>query len=209
MFARQSILAAVVVVIAVGVSDASAQTVQVYPAGTLTDSTSTSTITNDLILNPGPGSTGFVFSGATGSFSSVVSSGGYYYADYLINVTGSTAESVTTSLTNSSGVTNLSERIYSYDSTIGTNGFLGDGKPSTAALQVWSTNYPLPGANVSIVSPTNLVTGSYVVELRGQSAGNFAGTLSVTPIPEPGEYMLMLMGFGLTGFFAARSKKTV
>ncbi len=31
---------------------------------------------------------------------------------------------------------------------------------------------------------------------------------NINAVPEPGEYMLMLMGFGLTGLFAARRKKT-
>jgi len=206
----------IVFIIALGPINASAQTVQVSPNGTLTDSTDTSTVTN--VLNLGSGTSGFNFSGATGSFTIASSGGtfstatgasanGYYYADYLISVGGSTAESVTTSLQNSSGITNLSERIYTFSPNAGVNGFLGDESFSAAGvqgIQVWSTNYPLPGSNVSIISPTNLTAGDYVIELRGSNMGNFGGTLSITPVPEPQFFMMLLAGLGL--LFSLRSR---
>jgi len=44
--------------------------------------------------------------------------------------------------------------IYSYDSTKGTNGFLGDTTFSAGVngIQAWSSNYVLPGVNVAIVA---------------------------------------------------------
>jgi hypothetical protein len=171
----------------------------VNPNGSLTASDSLNTFTNNL-LPVTPGSTyGYNFGGATGSFSSTVSANGYYYADYLINVTSATAESVTTTLNNLGGVTNLSERIYGYNGT-----FLGDAAAGTGILQVWSNNYPLTGATVSIISPTSLTAGQYVVELRGTTAGSFGGTLSVTPVPEPDSYAMLLAGLGLLGFMVRR-----
>jgi len=213
--------AAIAVMIAFSVTNAAALTV--VNGDTLTASTYTSTTSNVLSLSPS-GTTGFNFSGITGSFatpasgtfssssSSASSTNGFYYADYLINVAGSTAESVTTSLTNPSGVTKLSERIYTYNSNANNSihGFLGDTKFSDAGItgiQAWSSNYPLPGVNVSIVSSTPLTAGNYVVELRGMTAGNFGGTLSLTPaIPEPSEWLLMLICFGVAGILAARRK---
>ncbi len=179
---------------------------QVNPNGTLTASTN-GNITDNVLVT-GAGTSGYNFSGSTGSFSipsgpgafssgTTASQNGYFYTDFLISITGSSAESVTTSLQDPSGVTNLSERIYTYNSSAGTNGFLGDSTLSAAGvtgIQVWSTNYPLPGSTVSIISPTNLVAGNYVIELRGTDIGNFGGTLSITPVPEPQMFALMTAG---------------
>ncbi len=199
----------------------SAQTVQVTGNGTLTQSTSTSTIFNDVDL--GAVTSGFNFSGATGSFalptaggafSSPVSASndGYYYADYLITVNSSTAESVTTTLEDPAGVGNLSERIYTYNNAVGINGFLGDASLASTGVtgvEVWSTNYPLPGAEVSIVSPTDLTAGSYVVELRGSTIGNFAGTLSISPVLEPETYGMLLAGLVVICLLACRRKHNI
>lgn len=194
-------------VLLVAVVPAWAQT-SVNPNGTLGVSTATTTVDN--VLNVGPGTTGFNFSGTTGSFSlpaqgafssgTTPSANGYFYADYLITVTGSRADSVTTSIQDPSGVGNLSERIYSYNPASGTQGFLGDMSFAAAGdtgIQVWSTNYPLPGVNVSIVSPTDLTAGNYVIELRGTSIGNFGGTLSVTPVPEPQAGVMLMAGLAM------------
>jgi len=158
---------------------------------------STSSITTDNVLAAAPST--FSFSDAMAGASSP---GGYLYVDYLIDVTSATAESVTTSLTNAGGVANLSERIYSYGGS-----FLGDAVPPSGALQVWSTNYPLPGASVSIIDPTNLASGQYVVELRGKSAGTFGGTLSLSPVPDADGLTLTLVGLGALGFVAGRRRR--
>jgi len=187
------------------VTPARAQTTQtVLNGGTLSPSvgllsTDPGAVTNVLTLLGQPQTTGFNFSGTTGSNTSFASqangssAGGYFYADYLISVAPGTAESVVTTLTNNSGVQNLSERIYQVSGT--GNTFLGDASASSSALQVWSTNYPLPGATVSITAPTFLSTaGLYVIEIRGTTAGNFGGTLSVAAVPEPTSAWLLLAG---------------
>ncbi len=40
----------------------------------------------------------------------------------------------------------------------------------------------------------------------GAGTGNYAGQLSVTPVPEPETYALMLAGLGLMGFIARRRR---
>lgn len=180
-----------------GTVDVHAQTVvnPVADTGKLVMSTPSTTTDNQLA--PAPSSFSF-----SDSLAGAISSNGFWYADYLITVSSASAQSVTTTLTNLGGVANLSERIYAYGGS-----FLGDASAPSGAVQVWSTNYPLPGASVSIVSPTFLTAGQYVVELRGTSQGVFAGTLSLSPVPEPTGIAMALAGFALLGA-ATRRKST-
>ena len=156
---------------------------------------STST-TTDNVLVPAPANYNF-----SNSLGSGVSPAGFFYADYLIKVSDASAESVTTTLTNFGGVTNLSERIYAYGGS-----FLGDSPAPGGSLQAWSVNYPLPGASVSVISPTALTAGQYVVELRGTSVGSFGGTLTLAPVPEPKGYLLGLAGFSAFCLVTRRRK---
>jgi PEP-CTERM motif len=219
MSKRLVTIGVITAILVLDTASAYAQSIQVSPNGTLTDSTAGNTVTN--LLNTGSTTAGFNFSGTTGSFditapggnfstASGSSANGYYYADYLISVTGSSAESVTTSLQNSSGVSSLSERIYTYNPTAGLNGFLGDESFAAAGIQgiqAWSTDYPLAGTNVSIISPTNITAGEYVIELRGTTGGNFGGTLSIAPVPEPEFYMMMLAGLSLLFAYRRKNRK--
>jgi len=198
-------IASISIVAAACIGNASAQTVQISNNGTLIAATSSVATNNDLTLNNGMSQ--YNFSGATGSFSTLTATdvgsptGMYYYADYLISINTATAESVTTSLQNLNGVGGLTERIYTYNPAAGTNGFLGDMSLSAAGVvgeQAWSTDIPLQGVDVSIISPTNLTSGSYVVELRGNNVGSFGGTLSITSaVPEPQVYLMLLSGLSL------------
>jgi hypothetical protein len=175
---------------------ASAQTVEnpVLSGGVLVISSGAALTDNVLAAAPST----FSFSSALGG---TPSANGFLYADYLVTVSASTAESVTTTLTNSGGVANLSERIYSYGGS-----FLGDAPVPGGALQAWSTNYPVPGATVSVISPTDLVAGQYVIELRGTNAGTFGGTLTLAPVPEPDGFGLAPFGLGALGFIARRRR---
>jgi len=205
MTSRLRQFASISALVAACIGSASAQAVPVANNGTLTAATNASATNNDLSLNTGLSQ--YNFSGVTGSFATLTSAdsksptGTYYYADYLISINSATAESVTTSLQNPNGVGGLSERIYTYNPTAGTNGFLGDASMANTGViaeQVWSTNYPLPGVNVSIISPTNLTTGSYVIEIRGNNSGSFGGTLSITSaVPEPQTWLMLLTGLSL------------
>ncbi|MET3105798.1 hypothetical protein AAKU67_000227 [Oxalobacteraceae bacterium GrIS 2.11] len=222
MINRISVFAAMALMLAA----ANASAVTVVPVannGTLTDSTYTSTTNNDLSSNLG--ASGYNFSGVTGSFAGLTpglfsstsgagSAKGDFYAEYLITITGSTAQSVTTSLEDLpngptvKGVQNLAERIYSYNPTTpgSVNGFLGDASAPNGSIQAWGTTYVSPGFALTYVSPTALTAGTYVVELRGTTAGNFAGTLSIAPVPEPETYAMLLAGLLLLGVVTYRRK---
>lgn len=192
--------AALFAAVALSAFNLPAQAATVLPNGTLTKSTSSVTVDNALSLI-GSGASGFNFSGATGDFSSAISPKGYFYSTYLFTVASSTAESVVTTLNNASGVANLSERIYAYN-----GGFLGDAVAGPSIIQAWSSNLSFAGTSISVVSPKALTAGQYVIEVRGTSQGNFGGSLSVTPVPEPQQYALLIAGLGVIGVLARRRR---
>ena len=64
---------------------------------------------------------------------------------------------------------------------------------------------------MAVISPITLSAGNYVLEVRGDvvgtAGGSYAGVLNISPIPEPGEWVLMLIGLGMIGFVAVRRKQ--
>jgi hypothetical protein len=181
------------------IGDAVAETLTVLPNGTLTASTAAHTTVNQ--LNVGADGAGFNFSGATGSFTPAASANNYFYAAYVIQTTSAIAQSITTTLNNTTGVTGLSERIYAFNGS-----FLGDNAAGPDIIQKWSSDISVGGASISIISPVDLSAGQYVVEIRGHSVGNFGGSLAVSPVPEPAQSALLLAGLGLLGAVAARRR---
>ena len=57
-------------------------------------------------------------------------------------------------------------------------------------------------------SVANLNAGLHNIEVFGTAvaSGTFSGTLTVTPVPEPETYAMMLAGLGALGFMARRRK---
>lgn len=203
MNASQSLrMAAVLVLAGCGaINMASAQTVNVFANGTLSASNSTTTIVNKLNTST-VGATGFNFSGATGSFDPQASANNFFYAAYVIQTTTAIAESIATTLNNSTGVSELSERIYAFNGSI-----LGDTAAGPGIIQRWSDNISLGGASISVLAPTHLTAGQYVLEIRGRTKGNFGGSLAISPVPEPEQYALLLAGLGLLGWVVRRQSK--
>lgn len=200
-FPRASVVAAFALLCCGAISAASAQTLEVFANGTLTASNASNTVVNHLNTSVGA-ATGFNFSGATGSFNPQASGNNFFYAAYVIQTTTAIAESIATTLNNSTGVSNLSERIYAFNGS-----FLGDNSAGPNIIQKWSDNISLGGASISVLAPTHLTAGLYVLEVRGNTKGNFGGSLAISPVPEPQQYALLLAGLGLLGFVARRQSK--
>lgn len=208
MIFKTMVIVTIAALLTLHVNVTAAQPITVNDGGNLTaTATPTSPVTNDLSkINT---TSGFNFSGVTGTSSSKI--GGFYYTDYVMSILAGSAESVVIALKNSSGVQNLSERIYSYNTNVGVNGFLRDGKSAGSAtvLQIESSNFSFGDVAISTIGPINLSSGLYVVEVRGTTAGNFGGGLSLAPVssvPEPQTYALLLVGLVLIGVLRLRRK---
>jgi hypothetical protein len=77
---------------------------------------------------------------------------------------------------------------------------VGDG-PSFSVPESWGLNLPA------------LAAGSYSLALAynksGSASASYAGTLEVTPVPEPETYAMMLAGLSAVGFMARRRRQQV
>jgi hypothetical protein len=91
---------------------------------------------------------------------------------------------------------------------------------SGSLIAPWSnaisfTNGGTTGETV-VISPVNLLSGVYTLEIRGDvtglNGGSYAGVLNImaqtAPVPEPETYSMMLLGLGLAGFAALRRKRS-
>jgi len=67
-----------------------------------------------------------------------------------------------------------------------------------SAVEVWSAN----AQHLATDGFYLLITG----EVRNDFAGSYAGTLAVTPVPEPATYAMLLAGAGVLGWIARRRK---
>ena len=151
--------------------------------------------------------------GFTSAQTTNFSTTGYgFYDDYIINIGAGQVDSITSSITigSSSGISGLSVRLYDYVAN-------GDVAPllttpvAGSASDAWSTTIPVsPGATAtySVLSPTTLDAGTYVVEVRGTatgtSGGAYSGTLNLAPVPLPAALPLLLSGIAFFGGAARR-----
>jgi hypothetical protein len=128
-----------------------------------------------------------------------------FYDDYVFTVAAATADSVTTEINlGSLSVSDLQERIYS---TAGNSPLPIVGTPSGFGTD-WTTpmNFTV-GADETgmqtVLSPTTLAAGTYVLEVRGEvtgaSGGTYSGVLDLNPVPLPAALPLLLSGIGLLG----------
>ncbi|HUN24823.1 MAG TPA: FxDxF family PEP-CTERM protein [Steroidobacteraceae bacterium] len=67
-------------------------------------------------------------------------------------------------------------------------------------LNAWQS-LNLGGGSIDLTMPATVGPGSYIMQIRGEAVGNeaasYGGTMSLTPVPLPGAFALLLSGLGL------------
>jgi hypothetical protein len=134
-------------------------------------------------------------------------SGFGFYDDWVFTISGASANSITSTIDlGSLQVSDLQVRLYA----LGGNELPTLGAPSGGVIDSWSAPISGPGlsGSYSVISPTTLSAGTYVLEVRGNvtgtSGGSYSGTLNLAPVPLPAAIWLLLSGLGGLGTIARR-----
>lgn len=151
------------------------------------------------------GSATAVIPGTIGLSSSVP--GGFgFYDDFLFTIPAASTNSIasTIGLSNILGIDNLQVRLYN----AAQNSPLPVlGTPNGTVIEGWTTLIA-PGSSISVISPSSLSAGTYVLEVRGNvtgsAGGSYSGVLNVSPVPVPGA--LWFFGSAVGGLLALRRR---
>jgi hypothetical protein len=147
---------------------------------------------------------------ATGS---VPGSPGFTFGDYYVfTVAAATADSVTSEINlGTLSIADLEERVYS----VPTNATqpVVTGTPSGFQTN-WTTPVSFSAGGESgmltVMDPTTLAAGTYVLEIRGDVSGSgggtYSGVLNLNPVPLPAALPLILSGLGLIGGLVRRRR---
>ena len=131
-----------------------------------------------------------------------------FYDDYIFTVADATIDSVTSSINlGSLSISNLEERIYS---------ITGNSAPTLGTPTGFHTEWSDP-VNFSaglttgmytVLNPTTLAAGTYILEIRGDvtgsNGGGYSGQIDLQPVPLPAALPLLLSGLGLFGGMARK-----
>lgn len=134
--------------------------------------------------------------------------GGFgFYDDFLFTIPAASANSMTSTigLSNILGISGLQVRLYN----AAQNSPLPVlGTPNGVVIEGWTTLIA-PGSSISIIAPTNLNAGTYVLEVRGNvtgtAGGSYAGVLNVNAVPVPGTLWLFGSAAGVLVAMRRRS----
>ncbi|HEY0340604.1 MAG TPA: FxDxF family PEP-CTERM protein [Steroidobacteraceae bacterium] len=127
-----------------------------------------------------------------------------FYDDFVFTVSTATADSVTSEINlNKLSLTNLEERVYSIT---GNSPLPVLGTPQGFATQ-WTASVPFAAGPetgmFTVMDPTTLTAGTYVLEIRGEvtgaNGGSYTGQLNLSPVPLPAALPLVLSGLALLG----------
>jgi hypothetical protein len=136
-----------------------------------------------------------------------------FYDDFLFSVGTTTAADSVTSTINlgNLSINNLEVRLYS---AAGNSPLPVLGVPNGTVWSSWNTPISGPGFTGSYsVLNTDLKSGTYVLEVRGNvtgaAGGSYSGTLNVQPVPLPAAFPLLLSGVGFLGGLARRRRAGV
>jgi hypothetical protein len=210
---------------------AAADTVVVLPPSTLTAQTTLPSsvvyINGSSTVTGNPGGSGGIttyslssgsyaysqsFSGPLTPFSTGTNSYSFY-TDYVFTVAPDSFDSITSSINLGTqlAVNGLNARLYEYDVGSTQNLTLPAISPAGPTLASWSSSVDLaPGLTQqdTVIGPTTLSAGTYVLELRadsvGSSGGSYSGLINLTPVPSPGALPLLLSGLAGLGVLVRR-----
>ena len=135
-----------------------------------------------------------------------------FYDDYVFTVSNATVDSVTSEINlGSLSIGNLEERLYSVAANSTLPAING---PATGFQTNWTApvNFSAGGESgmVTVMDPTTLAAGTYVLEIRGDvtgsSGGTYTGELNLNPVPLPAALPLLLSGLGLLGGLARKRR---
>jgi len=186
------------------VSNSMAATVALSDTTTLAGTTAYDT--DSALATPGSYSYANTFGGGSGGLpvSTTLTAG--FYDDYVFTVTGANADSVTSTINlgNILAIDNLQVALFTYNG----QQVPVAGSPLAAG---WSQTLNGGVGTVSVISPTVLAPGAYVLEVAGtvsgSAGGSYSGTLNLAPVPLPAGLPLLLSGLGFVGLWGRRRLK--
>lgn len=135
-----------------------------------------------------------------------------FYDDYVFTVSNATVDSVTSEINlGSLSIGNLEERLYSVAANSTLPAING---PATGFQTNWTApvSFSAGGESgmITVMNPTTLAAGTYVLEIRGDvtgsSGGTYSGELNLNPVPLPAALPLLLSGLGLLGGLARKRR---
>ena len=213
-------------------SAASAGTVIVLPGGPLTlgssylqgsSLTPSSSVTvNDLSGNMA-GS--YTYANGWGGAQSAISASGVpantygFYDDFVVTITGSSLDSITSTINLSSGsanteIINLDAQLFNLSGNASLPAF----SPAGMIIDPMGvTNFTLgpgvSGTTVVLASSGALAAGTYVLQIRGWENGNaggsYAGVLNVAPVPLPAGVWMLIGALGLMAMQIRRGRASL
>lgn len=187
---------------------------------TLSDTTvstgTTSSGVTSILATPGSYTYADSFSGSVGGTPVTGTTNGFF-DDYVFTVSGTTADSVTSTINLGNFLTISGLQVSLFSLVPGQNTIPLFGStlpPGSTRLDAWSTPITAGGStlgSISVLPPTLLAAGTYALEIRGTASGTVGGSytgqldLAPTPVPLPAALPLLLAGLGgLGGLFRKR-----
>jgi hypothetical protein len=110
-------------------------------------------------------------------------------------------------------VNGLQARLYDYNVGSTQNLTLPAFNPTGPVLDGWSMAVNVGGSTTltdTVIKPTTLAAGTYVLEIRassvGSTGGTYSGSINLTPVPVPAALPLLLSGLGGLGWLTRRRR---